>query len=196
MPMNATVQADNGTFSTLMAVDTTIHNSGSQSLKVLPGTSPSAYRMLSVPIPGPAFWVRLFVRSDVVFGGDGHNSIFQAMTDANHNSSTTTVEIAEQFCQIVLNQHDAIYPMGLSSCSTVGPVLAANTWHCVEAHFDGGSGNVQVYADKMKVIDATAWATAKANFTTFEFGFAQYHGPARTTWYDDVVVAPDRVGCP
>lgn len=67
---------------------------------------------------------------------------------------------------------------------------------CLEAKFDGAAGDVQVFADNTQIIDATAWPPAKAAFNTFEFGFATYHGPGRNIWYDDVVVAPTRVGCP
>jgi hypothetical protein len=66
----------------------------------------------------------------------------------------------------------------------------------MEAKFDGATGDVQVFANKALIIDATAWAPAKAAFNTFEFGFANYHDPGGTIWYDDVVVAPARVGCP
>jgi hypothetical protein len=66
----------------------------------------------------------------------------------------------------------------------------------MEAMFNGSAGNVQVFADGKQLIDAQGWAPAKASFNTFAFGFAEYHGPARNIWYDDVVLAPTRVGCP
>jgi hypothetical protein len=183
-------------FSDVMALDTTQKNSGTQSLKVLSGTSPSAFRMLSVPIPGQAFWVRLYVRSDSVFGNMSavHNAFFEAMNAANANSSA--VQFAEQWCQVLMNASDQLYPMNLSSCSTTGPTLSANQWHCVEAYFDGAGGNVQIYGDGAKLIDAANWTPAKMTYGAFGFGFAQYSGPARTMWFDDVGVGPTRIGCP
>ena len=65
----------------------------------------------------------------------------------------------------------------------------------MEAKFDGATGDVQVFANKTLIVDAAAWPPAQAAFTTFEFGYATYHSSA-TVWYDDVVVAPTRVGCP
>jgi hypothetical protein len=192
----ATVQAYNGTFTDLMGLDTTVFHSGKQSLKVLTGSSPSAYKMLSVPIPGPAFWVRMFVRSDQTFGAQGadHNAFFQAMTAADPNTPRQ-VQVAEQWCQVLLNTDDQLYPTGLSTCSTTGPTLAPNMWHCVEAFFDGSTGSVQIYGDGTKIVDAANWSPAKQNFAVFQFGFHQYSGPARNMWYDDVAVAPARIGC-
>ena len=66
----------------------------------------------------------------------------------------------------------------------------------MEANFDGVNGNVQIYADKVKIIDAMSWMSAKGNFNTFEFGYANYHSPGATVWYDDVAIATARIGCP
>jgi hypothetical protein len=196
-PSGATALAYNPnlTFADFLMLDPNFKNSGGQSLQVPPGAGAvGAYKMLAVPVPGPTFWVRLYFRSDMTFGGTEHNTIMQAM---NVTGAAKGVEVAEQFCQVLLNDNDsAIYPPGLSGCSTTGPVLSANQWHCVEAFYDGVNGNVQIYADNNKIIDAEGWTPSKATFTNFQFGFIEYHGPDRTIWYDDVVVAASRVGCP
>ncbi len=181
------------TFDKVMTLDKTAPYDGAQSLKV---TSPDgfSFRMVGVAVPTNSFWVRLFVKSDQDIGQDGHNAFFQAMTDPNYHNSTHSVEVAEQFTCVLLNEHDALFPSG-NTCGA-NKALAKDTWHCMEAKFDGTTGDVQVYADKTLIVDATGWASAKAAFNTFEFGFAYYHGPARSIWYDDVVVAPERVGCP
>jgi hypothetical protein len=199
MPLGtATVEAYTGTFTDLMALDTKVVHSGKQSLKVLSGAGSSAYKMLSVPIPGPAFWVHMYIQSDDTFGDSTavHNSFFQAMTAPDPNSSGT-VQVAEQWCQVLLNKNDTLYPTGLSTCSTTGPTLAPNVWHCIDAFFDGTKGIVQVYADNKKIIDAESWAPGTETYGAFEFGFVQYSGPARNMWYDDVVVSSSQVGgCP
>ncbi len=192
----ATLQAYTGTFTDLMALDTSVVHSGKQSLRILKGASMSAYRMLSVPIPGSSFWVRAYMRSDDTFGNMTavHNAFFQAQMTPDPNSGGQ-IQFAEQWCQVLLNANDKLYPDGLSSCSTTGPTLSANTWHCVEAFFDGANGTVQVYGDGTKMIDAQNWSYAKETYGTFEFGFHLYSGPDRNLWYDDVVVAPSRIGC-
>jgi hypothetical protein len=198
MPVGtATLEAYTGTFTDLMALDSTVFHSGKQSLKVLSGTGMSAFKMLSVPIPGPTFWAHMYIRSDDTFGDMTavHNTFFQAMTSPDPNS-TGQVQVAEQWCQVLLNVNDTLYPTGLSSCSTTGPTLSPNVWHCVEAFFDGPNGVVQVYGDNTKIIDAEQWSPATETYGTFEFGFRQVSGPARNMWYDDVVVGKTRVGCP
>jgi hypothetical protein len=198
MPLGtATLEAYTGTFTDLMMLDTQVVHSGKQSLKVLSGAGASAYKMLSVPIPASAFWVHMYIRSDDTFGDmtATHNTFFQAMTSPDPNSSGQ-VQVAEQWCQVLLNVNDTLYPTGLSSCSTTGPTLSQNMWHCIDAFFDGTNGIVQVYADTVKIIDAENWGPATETYGTFEFGFRQVSGPARNVWYDDVVVGRSRIGCP
>ena len=114
--MGATLQAPDetgggATFETLMKLDTMAPHAGKQSLAV---SSPGVfhYRMLGVTVPS-AFWVRLFIKSDQAIGQPEHNSFFQAMTDPNYHNSTTSVELSEQYSCLVLNQHDALFPMGI-----------------------------------------------------------------------------------
>jgi hypothetical protein len=196
-PTGATLQAPDetgggATFATLMKLDTVAPFAGKQSLAV---TSPGSFhfRMLGVTVPS-AFWVRLFIKSDMAIGQPDHNAFFQAMTDTNYHSSATMVELSEQFNCLILNQHDALFPTG-NTC-TVNTALAKDTWHCVEAHFDGVNGNVQVFAEKTKIIDAVSWAPAKAAFNTFEFGYGNYNTPGATVWYDNVAITTTQLGCP
>jgi hypothetical protein len=64
----------------------------------------------------------------------------------------------------------------------------------VEALFDGGSGDVQIFVDNQLIIDAPGFK--QLTYQTFRFGYLQFPGhQPRTVWFDDVVVAPDRVGC-
>jgi len=176
----------------LMTLDTTAPHAGAQSLKV---TSPGAfhYRMLGVTVP-QTFWVRLFIKSDQDIGQDGHNAFFIAMTDPNYHTSTHSVEVSEQFTCILLNEHDTLFPTG-TTCAA-NKALPKNMWHCMEAKFDGSTGDVQVFANGTMIVNAPAWAPAKAAFNTFEFGYANYHDPAASVWYDDVAIATSRVGCP
>ena len=98
--------------------------------------------------------------------------------------------MSEQFTCIILNEHDTLFPTG-TTCGA-NAALPKNTWHCMEAKFDGATGDVQVFANKTLIVDAAAWPPAQAAFTTFELGYANYHDPAASVWYDDVVVPPTR----
>ncbi|WP_437670421.1 hypothetical protein [Sorangium sp. So ce131] len=177
-----------------MVIDTAIFHAGASSLHVKPGDPGYDWRMLSVEAPGPTFWVRLYVRSSVDIGQTDHNAFFQAMTGNGDPNAGDNVEVAEQFCQILLNLHDAlVLQEGATATCGSGTKLPKDTWHCMEAYFDGTKGDVQVYANGDKIIDKTNWE--KLDFKTFSFGYLGFHGPARSMWYDDVAVAPERIGC-
>lgn len=178
-----------------MAIDSAVTHAGSQSLQVKPGGSGYDWRMLSVPAPGPTFWVRLYVRSDADIGQAEHNAYFQAMTGDGDPNVGDNMEVAEQYCQIVLNLHDAVVLSkgGQTMCGSGGIKLPKDTWHCMEAYFDGTKGDVQVYANGEQIIDKAGWT--QLAYKTFSFGFLSFHGPARTMWYDDVAVASERIGC-
>jgi hypothetical protein len=161
---------------------------GKQSLSIPEHSGGFYYRALAVPVPGNDFWVRLYVRVSRAFGDDGHDSLFGASNgniDADVNGEAL-VEFSEQFNEVLLNTDDQLFnPSGMST-------LSADAWHCIEAHYEGGSGNVQIFSDGMEIINAPGYA--KATFQTFRIGYMQYHD-TRGVWYDDVIVAPARVNC-
>ena len=72
--------------------------------------------------------------------------------------------------------------------------LPASTWHCIEISFDGTGRVQQLYVDGTQLINATDYPSATRAFKIFKFGFKSLHGPARAIWYDDVAVAPTRIG--
>jgi hypothetical protein len=85
------------------------------------------------------------------------------------------------------------------SCPTVDPKGAqvdANAWHCIEGFFDGTKGDFRVFLDTQEVITQTGVAGATHAFSGFRFGYREYHERQRLVWYDDVVTAPQRIGCP
>ena len=168
--------------------DSTQHVSGQKSFAITQGSGGFYYRALAVPVPGQNFWVRLHVRVSSVFGDGSHDSLFGPSTgglDADVNNEAL-VEFSEQFDQVLLNTDDQLFqPQSKST-------LSANTWHCMEAHYDGASGDVQIFADGQLIIDAKGYA--RRTFQSFRIGYMQYND-ARAVWYDDVVVAPTRVNC-
>ena len=79
-------------------------------------------------------------------------------------------------------------------------MLPKNTWYCIEVFYDGANRAQQLYIDNKLLIDAQLpppGTTPMPAIKFFKFGFRSLNGPNRTMWYDDVVVAPSRVGgCP
>jgi hypothetical protein len=89
------------------------------------------------------------------------------------------------------------YPPGygrLTGGGTNPYTLPANTWHCIELSFNGAGKVQQLYVAGQQVINATNYPNDTPNLTYFKFGFESFHGPTRQMWYDDVAVAPTRIG--
>lgn len=170
--------------------DTAVKRSGSQSLSIPQHSGGFYYRALAVPVPGNDFWVRLYVRVSREFGDNGHDSLFGASSgnlEADVNNEAL-VEFSEQFDTVLLNTDDQLFQPETSH------KLAADTWHCIEAHYNGANGEVQIFANGMELLHATNYAGAKQTFQSFRIGYMQYHD-TRAVWFDDVVVAPTRVPC-
>jgi hypothetical protein len=180
---------------TTLQFDTTVKHSGTRSLMVV-SAGGFNIREVVVPIPGQSFWARLFIQTSNVFGDGDHDSLFVASTATplQDNNDEHGPEFSEQANQVLLNADDnpIAGANGPGFPQSAGPQLAANTWHCVEAFYDGGSGDVEIFSDGASLIDAPAFKPA--TFATFRFGYIGFN-TVRTVWFDDVVVAPDRVGC-
>ena len=75
--------------------------------------------------------------------------------------------------------------------------LPASTWECVEISYDGTGREQQLFINNVQLIDAKNYPGSTEALAYFKFGFDAYHGPARQVWFDDVAVAPSRIGgCP
>ena len=196
------VDAAPGDWSRDFAVDTTQKRNGNSSLLVknstVAGSSGSAYRMLAVPVPaGGAFWVRFFVRSDMPMGSVDHNAF--AGPSTSEETGGTIDEFAEDVgISFNTNDNDLRWPTGYGRVNgTPTPyVLPAMTWHCVELSYDLTGRRQQLYIGGTLLIDAGNYPPSgfTGPFTTFKFGFRSFHGPPRQMWYDDVAVAPTRIG--
>ncbi|HLV66628.1 MAG TPA: hypothetical protein VKY73_12485 [Polyangiaceae bacterium] len=71
--------------------------------------------------------------------------------------------------------------------------LAADTWHCIEAHYDGGSGTVEIFVDGEELINAPGYKAL--TLQSFRVGYMRYNDD-RDVWFDDVIIGPSRVACP
>ena len=150
--------------------------------------------MLAVPGTAGAFWARFWVRSDMPMGGD-HNAF--AGASIGNMPNDMKIEFAEDV-GIAFNTSDSVvWPTGygrLTNGSTNPYMLAANTWHCIELSFNGTGHVQQAFLNGTQLINAPNYPTATVNITHFKFGFESFHGPTRQMWYDDVAVAPTRIG--
>jgi hypothetical protein len=185
-------------------VDTAVFHAGKSSLRVKAnndsGASGSAYKMLAVPAPSGAFWTRFWFRSDVDMGAHDHNSFAMAAVN-NEAQKEMSIELAEDV-GMAFNSNDVVrWPDGYGRPAGGGAekpyVLAKMTWFCVEASFDGTKRVQQLFVNGAQLINATDFPAAALALKFFKFGYYAVHSTNRQMWYDDVAVAPTRIGgCP
>lgn len=86
---------------------------------------------------------------------------------------------------------------------------APQTWRCVEFHIDGEAGQIETWVDGAAVaglrVDGTATQDVDAQWlrrpgwrptlTDLRLGWESYGGAEMTLWFDDVALAPRRIGC-
>lgn len=170
--------------------DTTEKAAGNQSLRIqATGSGGFLYRALAMPIPGNDFWVRLHMRLGTPLGDNSHDSVFGASSGnlAADVNGEALIELSEQFEQVLLNTDDALFtPMTKSK-------IAANTWHCIEAHYDGGNGTVEIWVNGEQLINAPGYQAL--SLQSFRIGYMRYNDD-RDVWFDDVIIGPTRIACP
>jgi hypothetical protein len=97
------------------------------------------------------------------------------------------------------------YTTGADPLNMPGKTLEANKWYCIEALFSGTPSEFDLWIDGTELtalhvtdFDArgtkprTMWAPS---FKFLKLGAQNYGGDAGQIWYDDVVIATERVGC-
>ena len=154
--------------------------------------------MLAVPATAGKFWVRFWIRSDMPIGGTDHNAFAGGSIGSSPND--LMIEFAEDV-GIAFNTSDSDqWPTGYGRTSSGGTMpytLPSATWECIEISYDGTGREQQLFINNVQLIDAMGYPGATEALAYFKFGFDAYHGPARQVWFDDVAVAPSRVGgCP
>jgi len=183
-------------------VDSMLFHGGKSSLRVKSGSEmgvSGAYRMLAVPAPAGAFWVRFYIQqTDIDLGGPEHNVFASAALSDEPNAAS--IEFAEDV-GIAFNTNDVVrWPTGYGRTMSGGTMpfsLPKGMWHCIEISFDGPGRAQQLFINGTLQIDAKDYPAAGGTsaLKNFKFGFNQLHGPARKVWYDDVAVAPTRIKC-
>lgn len=177
----------------LPTLDTTVYNSGKQSVTI-PAKAGGGEMYLEATA-SQSFWFRVYIRTDSGFTHNEHDA-FISLAWAGDDKG---VEIVEENCMLTVNDHDKTWGsngmMTQAGCHTDGVRLDANKWYCLEGFADGGTGDLRLYVGGTPAIQIAANPTLKHPYATFRFGYREYNGVDRSTWYDDVAVAPQRIGC-
>jgi len=191
-----------GDWSRDFVVDSAVFHSGKSALRVKSDTEggvSGAYRMLAVPTPSSAFWVRFYIQqTELDIGGKDHNVFASAA--AGDDPNTPSIEFAEDV-GVAFNTNDAVrWPANYGRLTGGGEMpftLPKGMWHCIELSFDAQGREQKLFINGAPQIDATDYPMAGtvSSVKNFKFGFNQLHGPTRKVYYDDVVVAPNRIPC-
>jgi hypothetical protein len=201
LPAGATYLSsnDNNDATKGTVLDKAVFHAGAQSIEIL---KLSSYSQREVVVPAAqSFWFRAWFRTDVAVGGamgSMHNLFFEAAYPGGDKG----VEIVEEDCMLGMNIEDTRFGSngtknqpGCPTSGDMGTQLAANTWHCIEGHFDGAAGNVELFVGGTQVMALTGESGVKKSFNALRFGYRHYHERQRLVWYDDVATATARVGC-
>jgi len=180
---------------------------GSQSLHVLGGQSPA---MLTRPLPAGVD--RLYVRTYVWLTGKlganpGNNHETLLGVRGSVGQANDEVRFGEIKGVIGTNEvpSDDISPT--MDAWGRGPEITAGAWHCVEVAFLADQANHEVVAwsdgvEVHRVNDPSQWNNSSAGaeflagkFNEFIIGWHSFSNFGNEIWFDDVVVATERVGC-
>ena len=106
--------------------------------------------------------------------------------------------MGEDSCQLILNRRSdskELLSNGGNYMCQDGIVLPKNSWTCLEMFYDGPAGEVRVFVagTESSALHATDWGPY--NYGMFKFGFENYNSVMRNIWYDDLAIAPQRIGC-
>jgi hypothetical protein len=184
------------TVSTYLTIDATTGFNSGHSAKFA-GTSFS--QMLGIPTGTSTFWTRVYLRTDADMSMIPGHATYVAATDGNGDPNMGEhVRVGEHECQLELNRKsddkELLSNGGTYQCSG-GVVFAKNAWVCLEAFFSGTGREVRVFVAGVETtpLHVTDWGPY--TYGMFKFGFENYSSPARNMWYDDIAIAPQRIGC-
>ena len=156
---------------------------------------------------GPQVYTRLFVRLGAPLGA-GHVT-FLAIKDTADKGGDIRMGGQDMVLMYNRQSDDATLPVMSPTGTGESLALAANTWTCVESHFDETAGTIDTWVDGKEVAGLIENGTATPDVSTqwlsqsgwkpaladFRIGWESYSGQTMTLWFDDVALAAQRIGC-
>lgn len=188
-------------------VDTTTAHDGTRSVRVdgRAGYCNHVYVTTTRGVGGTALYARFFVRHTTLLP-DAHVA-FLAMKDSADGGKDLRMGGQNRALQWNRESDDATLPEQSPVGVSQSMPLAVGAWTCVEFGISGselrtwvnGSEVVGLHADSTPTPDVDSqWlrrGTWRPALTNFRFGWESYGIGDDTLWFDDVALAPSRIGC-
>jgi hypothetical protein len=189
-------------------------NGSSSSLKVT-GTPQQSF--LVAPVPGQSFYLRTYMNFSqatsgisahgwFIVGADnatsGEASQMRFGASANHGHPEVDFNVYGDACggeKTQFSDGASDGAQGWENTTTDVFNFEADTWYCVEAHFDGPGNEFRVWVDGeektgLNVTEATMCPGWSPTYSVIKIG-AGANGNIGDIWYDDVVISTSPVGC-
>ena len=193
-----------------LAVDDSQAHSGQHSVKVNGGGGYCDHIFIAnasvIAALGPEVYTRVFVRLGAALGA-GHVT-FLAMKDSADMGGDVRMGGQDMILMYNRQSDDATLPVLSPTGTGESVALAADTWTCVESHFDETAGTIDTWVDGKEIAGlvengtptpdvSTQWLSQawKPMLTDFRIGWESYSGQTMTLWFDDVALAAQRIGC-
>lgn len=196
-------------------VDATQAHSGSQSVRITPGSDYCGHAFIqssAISQLGNVRYGRFYIRLQAALT-DAHVT-FLSMRDANDSSDSHSEELRIGGQSGVLKWNRSKDDATLPTLSLVGismsRALPAQTWTCIEFRIDQSTGQIQTWVDGVAPagLQADGVATADVDqtwinqypswrpaLTDLKLGWEAYGGATNTVWIDDVALGSQRIGC-
>jgi hypothetical protein len=205
-----TVGAPDCSGSGTLAVDDSQAHGGHRSVRVIGGGGYCDHVFFGnasvIGALGGEVFARFFVRFAAPLG-TGHVTFLAMKDDADDGGD---VRMGGQDSVLIYNRQSDDATLPVLSPTGVGDSVAppASTWTCVELHVDEAAGTIDTWVDGQEVTGlvedggiapdvSTQWLARawKPRLAEFRLGWESYAGQAMTLWFDDVALAPRRIGC-
>jgi len=188
-------------------VDTTTAHDGTRSLRVdgRAGYCNHVFVSTTRGVGGTALYARFFVRHTTALP-DAHVALL-AMKDSADGGKDLRMGGQNRALQWNRESDDATLPEQSPVGVSQSVPLAVGAWTCVEFGISGselrtwvnGSEVVGLHADSTPTPDVDSqWlrrGTWRPALTDFRLGWESYGVGDDTLWFDDVALAPSRIGC-
>jgi hypothetical protein len=193
-----------------LAVDDTQAHSGRHSVRVDGGGGYCDHvffaNATAIGTLGGEVYARFFVRLGDALGA-GHTA-FLAMKDEEDGGQDVRMGGQDMILMYNRQSDDATLPVLSPTGVSYSVAIAPATWTCVELHIDEAAGTIDTWVDGAEVRGlvengspvpdvSTQWLAHPwmPSLADFRLGWESYAGQAMTLWFDDVALAPRRIGC-